>query len=295
MNKRIPRSKLKSGVDADSVYLRVINVFLIIFLVFIVVFPIYVVANVSFKTSSEYATTGLLAFPENIHLGNYKYVLTFQDSQLITGFMNTLILISVSVTGSVLLGTMTAYILGRFNFKLKSVILALFILVILIPKETTHVATFNIIKSLGLFNTRAAGMILYMSTDIIQIMVFLQFITKIPISIDESARMNGASYFRVYYQMILPLMAPAILTVIIIKTVWIYNDLFVPYIYMPAKSLRTVTTALMALGQQGGAGRLTEWTTMSAAIIVAFIPTVILYAVFQKQIIAGVAEGSTKQ
>lgn len=284
-----------SGATIHSHGLKIANAILAILLVVLVVVPFAIVVNVSLKTNQEYASTGAFAPPRNpFNLANYAAALSYDDGLMVRGFMNSAILIIVSVTLSVVFGTMSAYALERFDFTLRKVILGLFILSVLIPRETTHVATFSIIKALGLFNTRLAGIVIYSGTDIILITIFLQFINQIPASIDESARIDGASYVTVYWRMIVPLLKPAIVTVIIIKSVWLYNDLFIPLLFMPARRLNTVNLALKAFGEGSGAGRMTEWTLMSAAVVVALLPTLIFYVFFQRSIISGLSQGSTK-
>jgi multiple sugar transport system permease protein len=284
-----------SGATIHSPALKLANAILAFLLVVVVVVPFAIVVNVSLKTNQEYASTGAFAPPQNpFNLANYAAALSYDDGLMLRGFMNSAILIVVSVTLSVVFGTMSAYALERFDFTLRKFMLGLFILSVLIPRETTHVATFSIIKALGLFNTRLAGIVIYSGTDIILITIFLQFINQIPASIDESARIDGASYVTVYLRMIVPLLKPAIVTVIIIKSVWIYNDLFVPLLFMPARRLNTVNLALKAFGEGSGAGRMTEWTLMSAAVVVALLPTLIFYVFFQRSIISGLSQGSTK-
>lgn len=284
-----------SGATIHSPGLKTANAILVILLVIVVIVPFAIVVNVSLKTNQEYASTGAIAPPRNpLNLENYSAALSYDDGLMLRGFMNSAILIVVSVTLSVAFGTMSAYALERFDFTLRKIVLGLFVLSVLIPRETTHVATFSIIKALGLFNTRLAGIVIYSGTDIILITIFLQFINQIPVSIDESARIDGASYVTVYLRMIVPLLRPAVVTVIIVKSVWIYNDLFVPLLFMPARRLNTVNLALKAFGEGSGAGRMTEWTLMSAAVVVALLPTLVLYIFFQRSIISGLSQGSTK-
>jgi multiple sugar transport system permease protein len=288
-------SKALDRYGTDSLTLRIAHYTILFIILAAVVVPFIVIVNVSLKSTEEYASTALMAIPESLYLANYSLVLTADNLIMLTGFLNTFLLIAISVSLNIVIGTMATYVLTRFDFKLRGFILLLFVLSVLFPKETTHVATFTVIKFLGIFNTRAAGVALYTGTDIIQLMIFMQFIATIPFSIDESARMDGAGYLTIFTRMIIPLMKPAIVTVIIIKSVWIYNDLFVPLLYMPRGSLKMVTTALVALGEDGGtAGGMTNWPVMGAAVIVAVIPTLILYVFFQREIIAGLSEGSTK-
>lgn len=266
-----------------------VNYLVLIILGVIVMAPIFIELNGSFKEDAEFLTSSIWALPKNIfNFDNYKIVMDIGNMPL--AFKNVLILIVISVTLSIAFGCMVSYVLGRFRFKLRPVILALFLLPMLIPSITTQVATFKVIQGLGLYNTRWAGIILYAGADITQIYLYLQFIQKIPYSLDESARLEGASYFRIFWSIILPQMKPAIATTIILKTVAIYNDMFTPYLYMPNSELKTVSTALMAFSNDKNS----QWNVMGAGIIFVMIPTLLLYLFLQRYIFAGVTSGSVK-
>lgn len=252
-----------------------------------VIFPIVIVIFNAFKTPDEYMRTSVFQAPENfLNFDNFKAALL--EGKLLVGFMNSAILIIVSILINVFLGTMTAYALDRFDFKFKGIIMLLYTMAILIPNTTTQVATFSIIKSLGVFNTYFAGFILYAGTDMIQVNIYRQHLGEIPYALDEAALIDGASYFKIYRSIILPLLKPATVTVIILKSIGIYNDLFNIYLYMP--SIRTVSYTLYKFAAENNS----QWTTMSAAILLALIPSVIVYFVAQRQIYDGIVGGSVK-
>lgn len=262
---------------------------LLLFFVVLVFAPLFILLNVSLKENTEYMLKGVYSLPENIF--NIKnYINAFISGKFALGFKNTFILIGVSVPISLLTGTMVAYALGRFDFPFKKLMFILFLIPTFIPAMTVTIATFTIIKNLGLYNTRLAGMILYIGTDIMQIYIFLQFINQIPMALDESARIDGASRLRVYWSIILPQMKPALATGAILKVLSIYNDFFTPYMYMPKSNLKTVATALNSFAGD----RMADWPLMSAAILFVAIPTIILYLFMQKYIISGVTDGAVK-
>ncbi len=261
----------------------------LIAMVFLIFLPLFIVLNVSLKETAEYWEKGVYAFPDNIF--NFSnYVEAFNSGNFLGAFKNTFILIIVCVPCSILFGTMVAYILGRFQFKLKPLVLGAFTLPTFIPSMTTTIATFTLIKMLGVYNTIFAGMLLYIGSDIVQIYIFLQFIKQIPVALDESAKLDGASRVRIFYSIILPQMKPAIATTAILKILNIYNDFFTPYMYMPKSSLRTVATALNTFASD----KMANWPLMCAAIVFVAIPTLIIYFLLQKQIIGGVTDGAVK-
>ena len=278
-----------SSISVDSTILKTINYVLLTFAVIVIIVPILILFNVSFKTNQEFLYSNFYELPRNIfNLQNFIFVI--DKGHLLQGFRNTFYISAVSVVGSVILGTMVAYSTTRFNFKFKKVIINAFIVSTVIPHVTTQVATFSVIKNLHLYNTMYAAMLLYLATDIIQIYIFIQFIEKIPYELDESAMLDGASYFTIYHSIILPQMKPAIATVIILKTLGIYNDFLIPYLYMPKSTLRTVSKALFDFSSD----RNTQWNIMAAGIVMVMVPTLILYLFLQRHIFAGVTDGAVK-
>lgn len=270
---------------------QVMKQIICICMVIIVVLPILLTLFAALKTKTAINTTSPLAFPgmSEITFENFERVLT--DKYLWIGFKNTLIILAVSLLFNVLFGTVTAYILERFNFKGKKLVISLFFLGMLIPSFVTEIARFKIINGIGLYNTLGAPIVIYVASDLMQLYIYRQFISGLPVALDEAALLDGCSYFGLFRKVIFPLLLPASATVCIIKAITIINDMYVPYLYMPNNKLRTLTTFLMnyANAQQG------SWQTLAAGIIIIMIPTIILYLFFQKYILAGVTAGAVKE
>lgn len=257
--------------------------------VFIALLPIVVVFFASFKTGAEYGSTGPLTPPSDwLNFSNFSRA--FTEGNMLTGFKNTIVILGISIIGTTLIGSMVAFVLDRFKFKASKFILGAFLLATLIPGVTTQVATFQIVQGLGLFNTMWAAVVLYLGTDIIAVYIFLQFMQSISVSLDESAMLDGASYFRIYRSIILPLLKPAIVTVIIVKGVNVYNDFYTPFLYMPKTDLQVISTALFKFKGPYGS----EWEVISAGIMIAIIPTLIAFLFLQKYIYNGFTNGSVK-
>lgn len=253
----------------------------------VAILPVLVVFIGSFKSKEEFLTTGILALPEQFTFDNYTRA--FIDGQMTVGFKNTLIIFIVSIVGKLLLGTMIAYVLNRFDFKLKKPIMGLFLLATLIPAITTQVATFQIIEGMGLFNTIWSVIVLNLGTDVIAVYVFLQYLNNIPVSLDEAAIMEGASYFQIYRKIIMPLLKAPMITILIISGVGIYNDFYNPFLYMPSPELKVISTALFAFKGPYG----TDWPVILAGVIIVITPILIVFLALQKYIYNGVS-GSVK-
>ncbi len=260
-------------------------------MVLIVLAPIVLTLFAALKTKGDMAVTSPLLLPALNHITFENFEKVLKDKYLLVGFRNTGIILIISLFFNVLIGTITAFIIERFDFKGKKFVIALFFTGMLIPTFVTEIARFRIIQGMHLYNTLGAPIIIYVASDLIQLYIYRQFISTISVSLDESALLDGCSYFSLFVKIIFPLLAPATATVCIIKAINIINDMYIPYLYMPKNKLRTLTTFLMnyANAQQG------SWQTLAAGIIIIMIPTIALYIFFQRYILAGVAAGAVKE
>mgnify|MGYP001134294239 CR=1 FL=1 len=260
-------------------------------MVAIVLAPILLTLFAALKTKADMAVTSPLLLPafDWVTFENFKEVLT--DKYLLLGFKNTGIILIVSLFFNVLFGTITAFVIERFEFRGKRIVVGLFFMGMLIPTFVTEIARFQVIQGLHLYNTIWAPIVIYVASDLMQLYIYRQFISGIPVALDEAALLDGCSYFGLFGRIIFPLLAPATATVCIIKAINIINDMYIPYLYMPKNRLRTLTTFLMnyANAQQG------SWQTLAAGIIVIMVPTIAIYIFFQKYILAGVAAGAVKE
>ncbi|WP_030343044.1 carbohydrate ABC transporter permease [Streptomyces sp. NRRL S-1022] len=255
----------------------------------VVLGPLAVVFLTSLKTSKEVTDGGPLSLPDDwLNLDNYATA--FADGKMLSAFFNTTVILLFSITGTVIIGSMTAYAIDRFDFRAKKPIMALFLIATLVPGVTTQVATFQVVNSFGLFNSLWAPILLYMGTDIVSIYIFLQFIRGIPVSLDEAARLDGANSLTIYWKIILPLLKPAIATVVIIKGITVYNDFYIPFLYMPSEDLGTISTALFRFKGPFGA----HWEDISAGTILVIAPTLVVFLFLQRYIYNGFAQGATK-
>ncbi|MDT9684230.1 carbohydrate ABC transporter permease [Streptomyces sp. TRM76323] len=255
----------------------------------VVLLPLVVVFLMSLKTSEEATEGGALSLPGN-WLNFDNYVTAFTDGNMLSAFGNTAFILFFSIGGTVLIGSMTAYAIDRFDFRAKKTVMALFLVATLVPGVTTQVATFQVINSFGLVDTRWAPILLYMGTDIVSIYIFLQFIRGIPTSLDEAARLDGANAFTIYRKIIFPLLKPAIATVVIIKGITTYNDFYIPFLYMHSEDLGTISTALFRFKGPFGA----HWEAISAGAILVIVPTLVVFLLLQRWIYNGFAQGATK-
>ena len=251
--------------------------------------PLSVVVIASLKGQKEFATSGPFDLPQNWF--NFENFITFfLKGHILQGLLNTSFILVISLAGTLLIGTMTAYAIDRFTFRFKRLVLGAFLVATLVPGVTTQVATFQIVNNLGLFNTLLAPIVLFLGTDILSIYIFVQFMSSIPKSLDEAAMLDGANRWTIYWRVILPLLRPAIATVVIIRGIAIYNEFYIPFLYMPSPELATISTSLFRFKGPYGA----QWEVIAAGTIVVIIPTLILFLFLQKYIYNGFTSGATK-
>jgi len=274
--------RLGVAVKKLAVYSILITICLIVFI------PLLITLFASFKTSMEIGSEFSLKPPASFDFDNYGVVL--DKGKFLQGFGNSMFLVAVSVVINSLIGTMTAYAINRFDFRLKKIILGLFVAGMIMPGMITEISRFTVIKNLGLYNTIWAPILIYAAANLVQLYIYTQFINGIPKELDESAMLDGCSYFTVFNKMIFPLLLPATATLGIIKAVDVMNDMYVPYLYMPSSSLRTLTTTLMYFSSS----KFGSWDYLSAAIILVMLPTLLIYLLFSKYIFKGIVAGAVK-
>ena len=253
----------------------------------VIILPLITVFFGSFKTPEEFIET-IGVIPPKSFLYFENYVTAFTKGKMLIGFMNTAIIMFVGIFGSILVGSMVAYIISRFDFKYKKLVLFLYLFISIVPLEISQVATFKIINILGLYNTRLAPIVLYLGADVLMVYMYIQNLEKIPIELDKAAMLEGASYIQIFKKIILPLTKPATATVILLKSIAIYNDFYIPFLYMPGENMNTISTTLFRF--MGVYMR--EWHVICAALVISMVPMLILFFVLQKYIYKGMTEGS---
>ncbi|MDO4679040.1 MAG: carbohydrate ABC transporter permease [Blautia sp.] len=280
---------LKTKTTPLSALFNVFKYFMLIGAAVISLLPVCVCVLTAFKTTDEYNATSVLELPESFfNFENFK--VAFQEANMLRGFLNTAIVLVVVLTASVFIGSMLAYVLNRFKFKGNAVIQNLFMFAALIPGIATQVTVYKIMYSLGFINHLYGYMIVLMGTDIISIYIFLQFFENLPVSLDESAIMDGCTYFGVFFKILFPLLKPAIVTSLVLKGVGVYNEYYMSNLYLQSPELKTISTALYRFtGPYGN-----QYNYICAGVIITIIPILILFLIFQKQVYSGMAAGAVK-
>lgn len=266
-----------------------IEYFSLIFFSFVALLPVVSCVITAFKTETEYQNTNVMTLPES-WLNFDNFIQAFNKANMGRAFINSFIVLVFVVFGSVMVGSMLAYVLNRFKFPGNGLIRSLFLFATLLPGIAMQVATYQLMYQIGFINHLYGYIILSMGTDVISIYIFIQFFENIPTSLDESAYMDGASYFTIFFKILFPLLKPAIVTVMILKGVGTYNEYYNASLYLSDPKLKTIAISLYTfVGPLGS-----KYNLICAGVIISLIPALVVFLVFQKQIYSGLTAGAVK-
>lgn len=273
-----------------SILLTFFKYFMLILASFIAVLPVVSCVITAFKTPDEYANTNVMTLP-----GSWLYFDNFIDAwkkaNMALAFRNSIIVLVCVLAGSIMIGSMLAYVLNRFKFIGNSLVRNLFLFASLLPGIAMQVSVYQIMYKLHFINSLPGYIIVMMGTDIISVTIFIQFFENISPQLDESAIMDGCTYFGVFFKILLPLLKPAIVTVMILKGVGTYNEYYMANLYLQDKSkLVVVATSLYTFtGPMGN-----QYNYICAGVIITLLPALIIFICCQKQIYGGLAAGAVK-
>ncbi len=253
---------------------KIIEVCFILVWLIIITLPILSLIICSFKNSSEFYTTMPYELPINPTLENYITVL--QDKKLYISFLNTSILIIFSIIVSTFLSSMVAFVLERFNFKYKKMLITIFLVISFFPMAIMQVSVFKMMTITHLYNKFLGLALLYSVGDIVIIYLFRDNIRKLSTTIDASARLYGATYPQIYWRLILPNLKSTIMIVAIFKVINVYNDFYFQSLYLISK--KTISTFLY----QYTSPYEMLWPQISASIIVIVVGAIGLISVIYK-------------
>ncbi|MGN0594276.1 MAG: carbohydrate ABC transporter permease [Hominimerdicola sp.] len=283
----VKQQSTSTGI-AGRILLKVLMYAVLVIACLVVLLPILYVLLGSFKSESEIFNTSAFSLPEAFGFSNYKEA--FEKANIWNGLKNTGILIVVCCFGTIITGTMTAFVVQRFNTILSRVVKAAFLLAVLLPTISMQVTVYQILADMHLVGTIWGPMILWIGTDITSIYIFIQFLGQISVSLDESGIIDGASYPRIYWSIILPNLKPAVATVLIMKFVSIYNDFYTPKLYMPDDQL-VVSTVLLKINNS----TTVSYPVLFAGVIICIIPTLLIFLFLQKYVYSGLVSGAVKE
>jgi raffinose/stachyose/melibiose transport system permease protein len=275
MRREALRQRLGKSASVYAVLIVVAAIYLV---------PMFTVVNVALKTKQEF-NLDPTSLATGFHAENFPNAWNRASFPLYVS--NSLLYAVIATTLYVITAVFVAFPISRRYVKGSSFLFTLFVIALFLPNAL--IPQFQMMLRLHLYNTRL-GYILLFIVDPIGVVILINYLSGLPRELDEAAAMDGCGYFRFVTRIAIPLMKPALASVIVLHAIGIWNDYVTPLIYLPKKALMPITRGLMVFYGQFG----NDWTTLAAAILMLMIPMVALYLALQRWIIAGVLQGSIR-
>jgi raffinose/stachyose/melibiose transport system permease protein len=264
--------------------LEIIGIILgIIFLI-----PFYFVLINSLKGFAEILIDAA-AWPKEILFSNYQKV--WEIINFPRAFWNSLIITVLSNIGIVVITSMAAWKLVRTPGRFSRFIFIFIVSAMVIPFQTVMIPLMKLGGTLGLTNSIAGLVIMYFGFGVpLSLFLYHGFVKTVPYEIEEAARIDGCSQFGVFWRIVFPLLKPITVTVVILNTLWIWNDYLLPLLVLQDEELRTIPLATSSFFAQ----YTKQWDMGLAALMLGITPIIIFFLFLQKHIIKGIASGSIK-
>ncbi|OPH48267.1 ABC transporter permease [Paenibacillus ferrarius] len=254
----------------------------------VTLYPLFWLFISAFKSNEEFYSRPFL-LPTVWKWDNI--VRAWKVSGMGLSLMNSTIVTVASLLLTLVIGALAAFVLSRFTFKLKPFFMGLFLLGMLIPIHSTLVPLFIIMKKVNLLNTYGALILPYVAFELpLAIFVIAAYLVTIPKEIEEAALIDGTGYWGIFFRMMLPLSMPALSTVAILAFLRFWNDFAFALVFISKPALKTVPLSLSAFAT----GYMTDYELTMAALAIAVLPTIIVFLLFQEQIMKGMTAGAVK-
>ncbi|MFF4590723.1 carbohydrate ABC transporter permease [Streptomyces sp. NPDC001388] len=272
---------------------RVLNVFshgvLVVWAV-MVVLPLLWAVMTSFKDDGSIFGSPW-ALPDSLHLDNWSRAWT--EANMSDYFLNTALVVGGSLVGTLVLGSMAAYVLARFDFPGNRFVYYLFIGGMSFPIMLALVPLFYVVNNMGLLNTLHGLILVYIAYSLPFTVFFLTaFFRTLPASVAEAAFVDGASHTRIFFQIMLPMARPGLISVGIFNFLGQWNQYMLPTVLNTDPDKRVLTQGLVQLAvSQGYKG---DWSGLFAGLVMAMLPVLAAYVVFQRQVVQGLTAGALK-
>jgi raffinose/stachyose/melibiose transport system permease protein len=251
------------------------------------VYPLLWMIFYSFKNNNEIFVTNPFGPPTKLRFENYKAAWSNYDVPVY--FMNSLLVAIVTVLGALLLAVMFSYAAARLRWRFSKLAHTYILIGMFIPIQVIMIPLAILVRDLNLANTYGALMVPYIAFNIsFASMVFYGFFRSIPIEMEESACIDGASIYRTFFSIMLPIIKPALATMVIFIFLNSWNEFTMAVILITKESLKTLPLGLLFFQGQFT----TDWGAMGAAMTIASLPTVLIYILFSEQVENALTVGS---
>ncbi|MDR2953151.1 MAG: carbohydrate ABC transporter permease [Treponema sp.] len=253
------------------------------------IYPIFWLIIQSFKTTQDYMRISKLAFPTRWFYKNYP--IAWETGRFSILILNSVLYTSVTVASILILSFMAAFAFAKLPSKLTPILHGSFIIGILLTLQSILVPLFLMINAVGLYNTRLGVLIPYIGIGLpMAVYLGTEYIKSIPDSIIESARIDGAKYFQIFWKIIMQMAAPVAATVVILGITGTWNEFMLINILVSKTELKSLP---VGVNQFSGA-LASDYGKQFSALVIGMTPMVIFYLIFRKQITKGVSAGAVK-
>ena len=256
---------------------------------FVSLFPLYYMLMFSLKDNSEIFGANIIGLPENWLWSNYSKALTAGNMGLY--FFNSCIVTGVTILCTILFSLMATYALERMVWKGRKQVNALFMLGLTVPIHAAILPVFIILRKLHMLNSYQSLIVPYIAFALaMAIMICSSFMSSIPVELEESACIDGAGIYRIFWVIICPLMKPAFASVAIFTFLQAWNELMFAIIYISDAKFRTLSVGIQSLS----GAYTTDWGPIGAGLVIATFPTLIVYLLMSKKIQTSLMAGAIK-
>jgi N-acetylglucosamine transport system permease protein len=271
----------------------VLNVFshgVLVIWAILVVMPLLWAVMTSFKDDKSIFTSPW-ALPHSLHFENWARA--WSQAHMSTYFVHTIVVVALSLLGTLLFGSMAAYVLARFEFPGNRFIYFLFIGGMSFPVILALVPLFFVMQNLGILNTTQGLILVYIAYSLPFTVFFLtSFFRTLPTSVAEAAIIDGASHTRTFFQVMLPMARPGLISVGIFNFLGQWNQYLLPTVLNTDPNRKVLSQGLVEIAtSQGYKG---DWSGLFAGLVMAMLPVLAAYIVFQRQVVAGLTAGAMK-
>lgn len=253
----------------------------------IYLFPIFMIVMNSFKPFKEMFLS-FLSFPKSLYLDNY--ITAFHAAGFVRKVLNNVLLTFITVVGVILCGSLAGYKLSRDKSRLSSFFYLLFTVPFLIPFYTYMIPLVKQMTKMGLMNHLYGLALVSISTSSFAVFMFHGFSKGIPAELDEAARIDGCSELDLFFRVIFPLLKPVVSSVAVLYSIWTWNDFLLPFLILTDSERQTITISVYQMFGKYGS----EWDVITATLVLASLPMVILYLCLQKYVVSGIVAGAVK-
>jgi N-acetylglucosamine transport system permease protein len=256
----------------------------------VVVVPILWTFIASFKDTTEIFSSPW-TMPGHLRFENWGRAWT--KAHIGRYFLNSVLVVGFSVFGTMLLGSMAAYVLARYKFWGNRIIYYLFVSGLAFPVFLALVPLFFVVRNMHLLNTYTGLILVYIAYSLPFTVFFLTaFFKTLPTSVAEAAMMDGASHTRLFFRIMLPMARPGMVSVAIFNVIGSWAQYLLPVVLISDDSKRVLTQGIALININ--AGYEADWSGLFAAISLSILPMIVVYAIFQRQIQAGLTAGAVK-